>query len=237
MKKVRVEGSLTGKVGEALRSAILSGELVAGQLYSVQDLAEVLGVSRTPVREALIRLASKGMVQFERNRGVRILQSTPSDLEEVFELRMLLEVPAARLAVARMRDDDVVELRKCFDGMISAADAGDERSLMMHDRRFHAVILSAAGNQRLTALVDSLRDLVLTRGVTTAGTSRTLHDIANEHLPIVERFEARDADGVASAMHAHVLHTARLLIKQEFDASTDTVDAWAAQVSQVLGEA
>jgi DNA-binding GntR family transcriptional regulator len=235
VKQVRVEGSLMNKVGDALRSAILSGELVAGRLYSVQDLAEVLGVSRTPVREALIRLASKGMVRFERNRGVRILQSTPADLEEVFELRLLLEVPAARLAVARMQEADVVELRKCVDAMMSAAQAGDERSMMEQDRRFHAVILKAAGNERLAAFVDSLRDLVLTRGVSTAGTSRTLHDIANEHVPILERFEARDADGVASAMHAHVLHTARLLIKQEFDASTDTVDAWSAQVSQVSG--
>lgn len=218
------------KVGDALRSAILSGELVAGQLYSVQDLAEVLGVSRTPVREALIRLASKGMVRFERNRGVRILQSTPADLEEVFELRLLLEVPAARLAVARMQDADVVELRKCFDGMISAAEAGDEQALMERDRRFHAVILEGAGNQRLATFVDSLRDLVLTRGVSTAGTSRTLHDIANEHLPIVERFEARDADGVAGALHAHLLHTAQLLIKQEFGASTETFDAWSAEV-------
>jgi DNA-binding GntR family transcriptional regulator len=236
VKKVWVEGSLMNKVGDALHSAILSGELVAGQLYSVQDLAEVLGVSRTPVREALIRLASKGMVRFERNRGVRVLQSTPQDLEEVFELRLLLEVPAARLAVARMQAADVAELRKCLDEMNGAAESGDERSLVQHDRRFHAVILEAAGNHRLAVFVDSLRDLVLTRGVSTAGTSRTLRDIANEHVPILEKIEARDADGVAGAMHSHVLHTAQLLITQEFNASTATVDAWSAEVGRVTGQ-
>jgi DNA-binding GntR family transcriptional regulator len=237
VKKVRVEGSLMNKVGDALRSAIVSGELAAGRLYSVQDLAESLGVSRTPVREALIKLASKGMVRFERNRGVRILQSTPRDLEEVFELRLLLEVPAARLAVARMKSADVAELRTCLDRMISAADSGDEQNLMEHDRRFHSVILEAAGNQRLAAFVDSLRDLVLTRGVSTAGTSRTLHDIANEHGPILAMIEARDADGAASALRSHVLHTAQLLITQEFDASTDTVNAWSAEVGRALGSA
>jgi DNA-binding GntR family transcriptional regulator len=235
VKKVLVEGSLMNKVGEALRSAILSGELVAGQLYSVQDLAEVLGVSRTPVREALIRLASQGMVRFERNRGVRILQSTPQDLEEVFELRLLLEVPAARLAVARMQDADVAELRKCLDEMKGAAEAGDERGLMAADRSFHTIILEAAGNTRLAVFVDSLRDLVLTRGVSTAGTSRTLRDIADEHAPILEKIEARDADGAASAMQSHVLHTAQLLIKQEFGAGTDAVDAWSAEVGRALG--
>jgi DNA-binding GntR family transcriptional regulator len=231
VKKVRVEGSLMNQVGDTLRAAILSGELVAGQLYSVQDLAEVLGVSRTPVREALIRLASKGMVRFERNRGVRILQTTSEDLEEVFELRLLLEVPATRLAVARMQDADLVELRTCLEGMKKAAEAGDERALMDHDRRFHAAILEVAGNHRLAVFVDSLRDLVLTRGVSTAGTSRTLHDIADEHAPILEKFEARDADGAASAMRRHVLHTAQLLIKQEFGTGTDTFDAWSAEAS------
>jgi DNA-binding GntR family transcriptional regulator len=235
VKKVPVEDSLMSKVGDALRSAILSGELVAGRLYSVQDLAEVLGVSRTPVREALIKLASKGMVRFERNRGVRILQTTPQDLEEVFELRLLLEVPAARLAVARMSDADIAKLRECLDGMKSAAAAGDERDLMEQDRLFHTIILEAAGNHRLAVFVDNLRDLVLTRGVSTAGTSRSLRDIAEEHVPIIEKLAARDADGAAGAMHSHVLHTAQLLIKQEFDASTETVDAWSAEVSRALG--
>jgi DNA-binding GntR family transcriptional regulator len=233
VKKVRVEGSLMIKVGDAVRSAILSGELVAGHLYSVQELAESLGVSRTPVREALIKLASTGMVRFERNRGVRILQSTPHDLEEVFALRLLLEVPAAGLAVARMRPADVVELRRCLDQMVSAADAGDERGLMEYDRRFHTVILEAAGNHRLAVIVDGLRDLVLTRGVSTAGTSRTLHDIANEHAPILDRIEARDADGAAGALRSHVLHTAQLLIAQEFEAGADSVQAWSVAAARV----
>jgi DNA-binding GntR family transcriptional regulator len=234
VKEVQVEGSLTSKVGEALRSAIVAGELTAGQLYSVHDLAATLGVSRTPVREALIKLASKGMVQFERNRGVRILQSDAHDLEEVFELRLLLEVPSARLAVARMTQDDVVELAKILELMKQAAENGDERSLMAHDRRFHSLILEAAGNHRLAVFVDSLRDLVLTRGVSTAGASRTLHDIADEHIPVLEQIQAGDGDGAAEAMRAHVLRTAQLLITQEFDASTETVDAWAAEVGRAL---
>ncbi|MGC9668312.1 GntR family transcriptional regulator [Planosporangium sp. 12N6] len=237
MKKVLVEGNLMTRVGDALREAIRSGELAAGRLYSVQDLAESLGVSRTPVREALIRLASTGMVRFERNRGVRVLRSTPRDLEEVFELRLLLEVPAARLAATRMRPDDVAELRGCLDRMRAAAEAGDESGLMEHDRRFHALVLAGAGNQRLVALVEGLRDQVLTRGASTAGTSRTLHDIAGEHVPVLERIEAGDADGAAAALRDHLLHTARLLISQEYDGGTGAADAWADEVGRVLGRA
>jgi DNA-binding GntR family transcriptional regulator len=234
VKEVQVEGSLTSKVGEALRSAIVAGELSAGELYSVHDLAATLGVSRTPVREALIQLASKGMVRFERNRGVRILQTSAHDLEEVFELRLLLEVPSARLAVDRIGQDGIAEMEAILGLMNRAAADGDEQSLMRHDRRFHGLILEAAGNDRLAVFVDSLRDLVLTRGVSTAGASRSLQDIADEHVPILERIKAGDGDGAAEAMRAHVLRTAQLLLTQEFDASTETVDAWAAEVGGAL---
>ena len=71
-------------------------------MHSVGSLAEMLGVSRTPVREALIELASRGMVRFERNRGVRVVETSVHDLDEIFEMRRLLEPPAARKAVEQM---------------------------------------------------------------------------------------------------------------------------------------
>ena len=97
-----------------------------GSLHSVAELAETLGVSRTPVREALIELASRGMVQFERNRGVRILQTSIHDLEEIFEIRLMLEVPATAQAVGRMSPAEIRALRGQLTLMEQAAAAGDE---------------------------------------------------------------------------------------------------------------
>jgi DNA-binding GntR family transcriptional regulator len=219
-------GSLTAKVTEALRMAIVSGELVAGRLYSANELAVVLGVSRTPVREALIQLASKGMVHFERNRGVRILQTTAHDLEEVFELRLLLEVPAARVAAVSMKEHDLEQLEGALQRMHQAADDGDEKLLADNDRAFHDLILEGAGNHRLAAFVDSLRDMVITRGVSTAGASRTLSDIAHEHDAIVERLRARDGEGAAEAMLAHLTQTATLLLAQQFGAGGSAIETW-----------
>ena len=105
-----------------------------GSLHSVAELAETLGVSRTPVREALIELASRGMVQFERNRGVRILQTSIHDLEEIFEIRLMLEVPATAQAVARMSPAEIRALRGQLTLMEQAAAAGDESRLWTHDR-------------------------------------------------------------------------------------------------------
>jgi DNA-binding GntR family transcriptional regulator len=207
--------SLTSQVLVALRAAILNEELPPGSLHSVHTLAAQLGVSRTPVREALITLAEQGMVRFERNRGFRILQTTLHDLEEVFQLRLLLEVPATYRAVQLMDPADRQQLRQQYAAMERAAASGDEQRLWDRDRRFHEILLAASGNQRLIRYVDGLRDTVLMRGASTAGRSRTLHDIVVEHQAILERVEAGDAAGAAAAMRAHLEHTARLLVAQE----------------------
>lgn len=207
--------TVNARVLDALRAAVVSGELAPGTLHSVQTLATQLGVSRTPVREALIKLAQQGMVRFERNRGVRVLQTSVHDLEEVFALRLLLEVPATRRATELLDDAGRRELRKVFRQMQRAAEADDEFRLWQHDRRFHRALLAASGNTRLASYVDGLRDTVLRQGVSTAGSSRSLSDILAEHEVILERVEAGDADGAADAMRRHVLHTAELLIAQE----------------------
>lgn len=202
---------------EVIRASIIGGELAPGELYSVADLAETLEVSRTPVREALIELATRGMVRFERNRGVRILGTSINDLEQIFEIRLLLEVPAARQAVSRMRPDDVKALRGQLASMERAAESGDVARLWVHDRQFHRALMVASGNRRLAEYVDTLRDMVLVRGVTTAGRARSLEAIVAEHRAILERVEAGDADGTAAALRGHIDQTARLLIAQEQD--------------------
>jgi DNA-binding GntR family transcriptional regulator len=207
--------TLNTAVLASLRSAVVSGELLPGSLHSVHALATELGVSRTPVREALIKMAEQGMVRFERNRGVRILQTTVHDLEEVFELRLLLEVPAARRACAKFDAAGLKELRDEFEAMECAARDGDEVRMWEHDRRFHRTILEATGNKRLAEFVDGMRDMVLKRGVSTAESSRTMLDIVAEHFGVLERLEARDPEGAADAMRAHLLNTSGLLLTQE----------------------
>jgi DNA-binding GntR family transcriptional regulator len=226
LRQLTVGGTLTDQAYETLRAAIVAGELTAGGLYSVHDLAALLNVSRTPVREALIRLASKGMVRFERNRGVRVLQTTAHDLREVFELRLLLEVPATRLAAVRRGPAELAELRGVHAEMCRVAATGDEDLFMRLDRRFHEVLLEASGNRRLSAFVSSLRDMVLTRGLCTAGASRSLHDITGEHAAVLDRIVAREGAAAARAMRDHLLRTARLLIVQEFGTAAVVVGTW-----------
>jgi DNA-binding GntR family transcriptional regulator len=210
---------------QAIRTAIVDGRLAAGSLYSVATLAEQFGVSRTPVREALLLLERQGLVRFERNRGVRILETSAHDLEEVFTLRLLLEVPATFRACALLGPEDFEALTREFDAMREFAAEGDEARFMAHDQRFHEIVLRGSGNRRLAELVGQLRDLVRFRGASTVGRSRDLETICDEHLVILEALRVRDAAGAASAMHQHLRTTGRLLLAQEEGSGLDL--AWA----------
>jgi DNA-binding GntR family transcriptional regulator len=207
--------TLAAQALDGLRSAVVDGRLAPGERYSVGALAERLGVSRTPVREALLVLEREGLVRFERNKGVRIIAPSAADLEEVFALRLLLEVPATRRACARLAGADLDALDAALDAMAGAADAGDELGFMAQDQRFHALLLAAAGSPRLVAVVGRLRDHVRLLGASTAGRSRDLRAIHAEHVAIRDALRARDADGAAAAMRAHLRATGELLAAQE----------------------
>jgi DNA-binding GntR family transcriptional regulator len=215
LQEIRAESSLTDRVRDSIRQAIIDGQLAPGSLHSVQSLADIFKVSRTPVREALIDLTSAGMVEFERNRGVRILETSVHDLEEILMLRILLEVPATFRAASQFDEEGLRLLRAELKAMKAAAKADDEPTMMHHDRVFHELINSTSGNSRLTLYVDSLRDLILTRGVSTVKRTRTLKDIVAEHGEILEALEGGDPEAAAAAMKSHLVNTAALRREQE----------------------
>ncbi|MGA8850899.1 MAG: GntR family transcriptional regulator [Aeromicrobium sp.] len=206
--------STTDDVFVRLRQQILTGELGPGSRHSVYRLSDELGVSRTPVREAVLRLADLGLVTIERNRGITIRGVRAEDVRDVFELRLMLEVPAAAGAAESADDILVGRLSTELEAMRSAARTGDEVAFTWHDRALHAALGEALGNVLLTREVDRLRDSIQVRGVSTMGRSRTMADVAEEHAPIVEAVAAGDAAAAATAMREHLEHTAALLLDE-----------------------
>lgn len=204
----------TDRVFASLRESIVSGEFPAGSLHSIYRLADLLDVSRTPVREAVLRLADIGLVTIERNRGVRIRGVSVADVRSVFELRLMIEVPAAAYAAAHAHDDDLALLAAELDGMRAAADEADEQRFTAHDRALHHAIGSILGNQRAQQEVAALRDSIQTRGASTLHRSRGMSEILGEHVPIVEAIVARDARAAAVRMEEHLINTASLLMAQ-----------------------
>lgn len=209
--------SLTSQAYRALSQAINAGELAPGSLHSVAKLASRLQVSRSPVREALISLSDQGVVAFERNRGVRVLQATAHDLEEVFSLRLLLEVPATFRAAQIMVPADVERLREALGTLESFTAAPTTLAHQQLDSAFHRVILQAAGNGRLVGIVDTLWSHQKMRGLSSAGRSRDLSAIYREHESVFDRIQAGDPHGAAAAMREHLARSASLLLAQEGD--------------------
>ena len=217
----------TDRVFASLRESIVTGEFPAGSLHSIYRLADLLEVSRTPVREAVLRLADIGLVSVERNRGVRIRGVTAADVREVFELRLLLEVPAAAHAAAHADASAVAAIVGELDRMREHADADDEVQFTEHDRALHQAVAGVMGNPRLQAEIATLRDSIQARGASTIRRSRGMVELAGEHAPIVQSIATRDPVAAAAHMEAHLVRTATLLMQQVAVEGVDVVDpAW-----------
>lgn len=204
--------TLADAVSQAVRDGIAAGELLPDQTYSVYQLAGLLGVSRSPVREGMLRLAEAGLVEIRRNRGFRVLPPRAHDVEEIIEIRLALEPPAARKAAHRGTGDQHAAIRSALDTMAAAAARGDDASFWPADRALHDLLLHAAGNARAAAIVAQLRSTTALLGPPTTASGRTLTEIHAEHEPVVTAVLARDGAAAEAAMRAHLEATGDLLV-------------------------
>ncbi|QDH10672.1 GntR family transcriptional regulator [Nocardioides dongxiaopingii] len=202
--------SLTDAVIAAVRDGVRDGELVPGATYSVYQLAGLLGVSRSPVREAMLRLAEAGLVEIVRNRGFRVVLPRARDVEEIFEIRLALE-PAAAGRAATLGCPEATD---CLAAMATAAADDDAPAFWAADHALHRALLTRAGNTRAAAIVEQLRSTTALLGPPTTATGRTLREIHAEHAPIVTAVRAGDAGAAEGAMRAHLEQTCRLLTAQ-----------------------
>jgi DNA-binding GntR family transcriptional regulator len=190
-----------------LRSAIVTGEIEAGKLYPVSHFADQLHVSATPVREALLDLANEGLVEVVRNRGFRVVQLTEKDLDEIFDLRLRLEVPALREICGNLSPKELAAHRRDASAIVRFARAGNLAGFLDADRSFHIGLLARTGNQRLCAIVGELRDLARLYGLPTLVGSDVFVGSADEHVALLDALDAGDAALVEALMTRHLEHT------------------------------
>jgi DNA-binding GntR family transcriptional regulator len=207
--------SLTEQAVEVLRSSIVSGDLVPGRLYTATELGRELNVSRTPIREALHELARRGLVEIVPNRGARIRNTSVTALLEIFQVRLMLEVPLARRATQLKDEAASAAVENAFEAFRLAALDGDPNEVLRADRDFHQALLGGARNEKAKQLLREQRDFVLSTGVGTVPTSRTPQECFEDHRDIMEYFRAGLATEVGTAVARHISHTAKMLIKQE----------------------
>lgn len=191
----------------AVRARVVSGEVPGGTLLSEGEVADELGMSRTPVREAFLRLQAEGWMQLFPKRGALVRPIEPDELAEVVEARHLVESAAVRAVSTddAATADLVARLRALVDSQRAAAERGDLDTFALVDVTFHQTIADAGGNSILTAFYASLRDRQhrITARSVRAGHDRT-DAILAQHTELVDLVERRDAAGFGAALVAHL---------------------------------
>ncbi|MGN7252829.1 MULTISPECIES: GntR family transcriptional regulator [unclassified Arthrobacter] len=228
MENVRRAGNLAEQATQLLRQAILAGDLQPGELYTAGQLGEQIGgISRTPVREALLELSRLGLVEIEKNRGVRVITASVESLLQGFEVRLMLEVPLARRATALQDETTTTAVKTVFEHFRHVAESGDSEATLRADRDFHRSLLQGSGNTKAVILLQDQRNLVLMSGVGTVPTSRSAMECFEDHLDIFDAFMTGDVQGVGQALNRHIVNTAQMLIAQETRSRPEfgTVDA------------
>ena len=216
-RKVVRADSLREQVRRALEAALVAGELQAGEIYSAPSLAEEFGVSATPVREAMLDLVKDGFVEVVRNKGFRIIEVSEADLDQIAQIRLLLEVPTAVRVAAVITPENLEQLAGIAGEITSAAACGDIISYLDADRRFHLGLIATLGNQRLTDLVDRLRLQTRLSGLHTLARSGKLVASADEHHQLLAALGAGETDVVTRLMNAHIGHTRGLWAGRDED--------------------
>ncbi|MEH3148632.1 MAG: GntR family transcriptional regulator [Methylobacterium frigidaeris] len=202
---VATEANLREQVQQRLRLGIVSGEIGPGTILSVPAQARILGVSTTPVREALLQLTADGLLQPLRNRGFCVVEPTLEELRNLFEVRLQLET-SAFVKLVRGGLDDVSELTTQADAIARAVRANDVQLYLAADRAFHRELLSRAGNAVLAGIVMRLRDTMRLYGIgSEAGLARQEESVP-EHYRIIEMLQRGGEPEAASAlMHKHIM--------------------------------
>jgi DNA-binding GntR family transcriptional regulator len=197
--------SVRGQILDALRTALVAGELTPGEVYSGPALAERFGVSATPVREAMQQLALEGAVEVVPNRGFRVVVRGARELAELAEIRALLEVPVMLRLARTVPAERWAELHPLAEATVRAASSGCRATYAEADRAFHRAVLALAGNEQLVRIAEDLHRRAqwpLVGGPVSRGRADLLADAA-EHTALLDALAAQELTVVQSLVREH----------------------------------
>jgi DNA-binding GntR family transcriptional regulator len=199
-----VKSSLVDQAHAAIRERILDNAYPPGHRALESELAQALGISRTPVREALIRLQKEGLVEVVPRHGMRVLPMSPADLAEMYVVLSALESAAAEAVAARRpSDDELKPLVQATRDMDRALKADDLDAWAAADERFHRTLVDLAGNRMLQATVENFWDRAHRARMVTLRMRPKPINSTKEHTLLVERLRAGDARGALELNREH----------------------------------
>lgn len=206
MRPLQTRKLLAEDVADRIREEILSGGFAQGERLVEARIAQQLGVSRGPVREALKLLRAEGLVREEPHRGTFVVRLTGDDVREIYDLRAAIESRAAKQLATRGRPSDLRTLRRLHDKLALAAESGDVAALSLADLDFHECVCKLTGNRRLHEVY--LRHVPVLRNLMKFDEYLypTLDDVAAEHDPLLRAIEDGQPELAAARFEAHTEH-------------------------------
>lgn len=191
-------------VFESLREAIINGILKPGERLMEIQLAEEMGVSRTPVREAIRKLELEGFVVMVPRKGAYVAGISLKDIADVFEVRAALESLAAGLAAERITDDELEALERSLVKVAESTEADDLNSLISADTDFHDILYRASRNERLVQIVSNLREQIQRFRMASLSHPGRMRVALEEHRKIVEAISERNVELAQQLARDHI---------------------------------
>lgn len=191
-------------VYEELKLLILTGKISPGMRLMEEELAEDMGVSRTPIREAIRKLEKEGLITIEPRRGAYVSQISTKDMVEILEVRQNMEGLAAALAAERMSPEGKQQLKEITEAYEAAFEAGDMAEMIRCDTKFHHIIVEATQNKILVQMVEQLQELVLRFRYIYYDNFKRAEKMLAEHRSIYEAIISGDAEAAKNSADVHI---------------------------------
>lgn len=191
-------------VFKTLRQAILKGELAPGERLLEVQLADKLGVSRTPVREAIHKLAQEGLVVLIPRKGAEVASISEKSLRDVLEVRLALETLAVRLSCERITEDNLAILQQEFDAFRKAVERDELLDITQRDEAFHDAIYNSTCNTRLVTMINNLREQMYRYRMEYIKERDMRETLVREHLEIMNAIKAGDSEAAQDAIRRHI---------------------------------
>lgn len=206
-------------VFESIREAILDGRLKPGERVMEIQLAEKLGVSRTPVREAIRKLELEGLLIMEPRKGAYVADVSLKDVVDVLEVRSSLEGLAASLAATRASEEEIQLLREKSTQFKECIEKSDVQGMINKDTEFHEIILQAAKNKKLTSIIESLREQVQRFRITYFTEYNMTTYLVKEHENVLDAIESRDSEKANEYAQKHIENIEKFILSRVKDNS------------------
>lgn len=206
-------------VFNTLREAILKGELKPGERLMELQLASKLGVSRTPIREAIRMLEQEGLAVTVPRKGAEVAKMTEKDMKDVLQVREALDELAAGIACEQITEEELVKLRETMVEFEDSTKTGNIKKIAEADVKFHDIIYEATRNPKLVNMVNNLREQMYRYRVEYLKDEKNYPVLLEEHKQIVDSITARKKEKVTELMHRHVANQAvavkAMILEQE----------------------